>query len=156
MRTQTLECHDEQGRAPERSTGARHYDAGWLRERIGGYWALAVGVGWFVLAQAAAAFEPATSRAEPAIGVVLAVVMWTLIAVMATGLAMQRRWGIGAALAASALFAAAVIACPTTGHHTFGVWWFGEAACAAAMVGISAYALQRAPRVEREPATDTR
>jgi hypothetical protein len=126
------------------------YDRAWLRERIDGRWALAVGVAWFVLFQVAGMFEPPTGRAEPAIGVVIAVVMWSLIGLMITGLAMQRRWGIGAALTAGVFLSAAVIACPISGHHTFGVWWFGEAACTAAIVGISLYALRHAPVSEPE------
>lgn len=135
------------------ATPSRHNGA-WLRERIDGRWALVVGLTWFVLFEVAAAFEPPTSHEEPFIGVVIAVVMWSLIGVMVTGLAMQRRWGLGAALAAGVFLSAAVIACPTTGHHTFGNWWFGEMACAAALVGVSAYALQRAPRVDPDAERD--
>ena len=129
---------------PTKPTGA------WLREPIGGPWALAVGLTWFVLSEVAVVLEPHTSHAEPLIGVVIAVVLWSLVAVMVTGLAMQRRWGLGAALASSVFLTAGVIACPTTGHHAFGSWWFAQMACAAALVGVSAYALQRAPRVERD------
>jgi hypothetical protein len=68
---------------------------------------------------------------------------------------MRRRWGLAAALAGAVVLAAAVIACPTTGHHAFGSWWVGQMACAAALVGVSAYGLSRAPRVEREPDRET-
>jgi 4-amino-4-deoxy-L-arabinose transferase-like glycosyltransferase len=150
MRTQAVE-HQEPVRAPEPRVGGVRHDGSWLRERIEGRWALVVGLAWLVLFEVAGMFEPQTSHEEPVIGVVIAVVMWTLIATMVTGLAMQRRWGLGAALAAGVFLSAAVIACPTTGHHTFGTWWYGEALCTAAIVGVSAYALQRAPRVEPEP-----
>ncbi|MFI5046059.1 MAG: hypothetical protein ACHQIG_03265 [Acidimicrobiia bacterium] len=123
----------------------------WLLERVDGRWGLVVGVVWLVAFEVSAALEPRTSHEEPVIGVVIAVVMWSLIAAMVAGLAMQRRWGLGAALASAAFFTAAVIACPTTGHHTFGTWWYGEFAAALAFLGASAYALQRAPSVEPEP-----
>ena len=38
---------------------------------------------------------------------------------------------------------AAAIACPVTGHHTFGTWWFGEMACVLTLLGISVAALHR-------------
>ena len=144
---------------PIESPGSRderpaHPTRSWLLERVDGRWALVLGLAWFVLFEVAAALEPQTAHEEPVIGVVIAVVMWSLIALMVTGLAMTRRWGMGAALAAGVFLTAAVIACPTTGHHTFGTWWYGEFACAAALVGASAYALQRAPRVEPDPEAD--
>jgi hypothetical protein len=30
-----------------------------------------------------------------------------------------------------------VVACPLSGHHTFGLWWVGEIFCLAAWAGIS-------------------
>jgi hypothetical protein len=36
------------------------------------------------------------------------------------------------------------IACPTTGHHPFGLWWIAQLACVGGLVGISAAALRRA------------
>jgi len=148
MDTQTVERAGGT-RTDEQSVDVPRHDRGWLRERIDGRWALAVGLAWFVLFQVGAAVQPQSSHEEPAIGVVISLVMWALIATMAVGLAMQRRWGLGAALAAGVFLSAAVIACPTTGHHSFGAWWFGQVACAAALVGVSAYALQRAPHVAR-------
>ena len=125
------------------------YGREWLRERIDGRVALAVGVAWFVLLQVAMMLEPATSNAVPIIGVVLELVMWTLLATMVAGLVAQRRWGLAAALAAAVFETAASIACPTTGHHPFGAWWFGQMACVLALVAVSAIALQRAPSVDR-------
>jgi hypothetical protein len=62
---------------------------------------------------------------------------------MLTGLVMQRRWGLLASLAAAILATAASIACPVTGHHSFGTWWFGQMACMLGLVAISAVALRR-------------
>jgi hypothetical protein len=41
------------------------------------------------------------------------------------------------------LATAASIACPVTGHHGFGAWWFGQMACVLALVAVSAVALRR-------------
>jgi hypothetical protein len=62
----------------------------------------------------------------------------------AIGLAMCRRWGLVAAVGASGLLLASAVACPTTGHHTIGAWWFVQMACSLAAVGVSVVALRRA------------
>lgn len=126
----------------------RHTEApstpAWLRERINVWVALAVGISWFVLTPLAAALEPATDRSEPIIGVLLGVSMDVLFVVMLVGLAMRRRWGLVASLGGAGLVTAMVVACPTSGHHQFGTWWFGEMACALALIAISVVALRRA------------
>ncbi|MET0627662.1 MAG: hypothetical protein ABW033_04320 [Acidimicrobiia bacterium] len=135
----------ERPSAVARST---HYDRAWLQDRIDGRIALVVGVAWFVLFQIAMLLEPATSHSVPVIGVLLEVTMWTMLATMVTGLIAQRRWGIAASLATAVFATAGSIACPTTGHHPFGAWWFGQMACVLALVAISAVALQLAPKVD--------
>ena len=116
----------------------------WLRERINVWVALAVGISWFVLTPLAAAFEPATDQSEPLLGVLLGISMDVLFVVMLVGLAVRRRWGLVASLGGAGLVTAMVVACPTSGHHQFGMWWFGEMACALALIAISAAALRRA------------
>lgn len=132
---------------PVTTPAAAPYTRAWLQERIDGRIALGVGVSWFVLYQIAMLLEPATSHAVPVIGVVLEIVMWTLLATMIAGLIAQRRWGLAGSLATAVFATAASIACPTTGHHPFGAWWFGQMACVLGLVALSALALQRAPKV---------
>jgi peptidoglycan/LPS O-acetylase OafA/YrhL len=115
----------------------------WLQERIDGRVAIVVGVAWFVLNQIAYALEPAAQQSEPFIGILLEITMYVLLAAMLAGLVMQRRWGLLASFAAAILATAASIACPVTGHHAFGTWWFGQMACMLALVAISAFALRR-------------
>ena len=116
----------------------------WLQDRINVWAALAVGVSWFVLTPLAAAFEPATDQSEPLLGVLLGISMDVLFLVMLVGLATRRRWGLVASLGGAGLFTAMVVACPTSGHHQFGMWWFGELACAFALIAITVAALRRA------------
>jgi hypothetical protein len=115
----------------------------WLAEAVDGRLGAVVGIAWFVLVQVAYVLEPPTNRPEPFIGVLLEVTMYLLLATMITGLVMQRRFGLVAAVGASVLATAATIACPVSGHHTFGTWWYGEMACVLALVGISVAALHR-------------
>jgi hypothetical protein len=124
----------------------------WLQERISGGLAAGIGLAWFLAYQMAASLEPVTHRPEPWYGVALGVAFLALIAATATGLVMQRRWGLAVSLAAAAFFTAMSVACPVSGHHPFGAWWFGQMACALGMVGASWFALGR-PAVE-SPATD--
>jgi hypothetical protein len=116
----------------------------WLGERISGGVAATVGIAWWLLTGIAVALEPSTSRPLPVIGTVLEVAMFGLLATMVAGLVMQRRWGLLASLGAAVLATAGSIACPATGHHTFGAWWFGQMACVLALVGISVVTLRRA------------
>jgi hypothetical protein len=117
----------------------------WLLARIDGRLAAAVGIGWYVLFGIGQALEPAPHdpTAVPAwIEAAVSVVLLATFAAMIPGLLARRRWGVVAAVAAGVVYVAATIACPTTGHHTFGLWWIGEMACASALLGGSLYALR--------------
>jgi hypothetical protein len=114
----------------------------WLAERIDGRLAGGVAVAWLVLLQVAFALEPATNQAEPIYGVVLEFTMYALLATMITGLVMQRRFGLVASLGAAGFMTALSVACPISGHHAFGTWWYGQMACVLALVAASVVALQ--------------
>jgi hypothetical protein len=116
----------------------------WLQDRIDGRTAAGVGIAWVVAYQLAASLEPATRKPEPWYGVLLGVAFLGLLAATATGLVMQRRWGLVASLAAAAFFTALSIACPVSGHHPFGAWWFGQMSCALGVLAVSWFALTRA------------
>jgi hypothetical protein len=126
----------------------------WLQERIDGRLAAAVGIGWLVAYQLAASLEPVTHKPEPWYGVLLGVAFLGLLAGTATGLVMQRRWGLVVSLAAAGFFTALSIACPVSGHHPFGAWWFGQMACAVGMLGFSWIALGRPAAAPATEATD--
>jgi hypothetical protein len=119
----------------------------WLQERIDGRLAAGIGIAWLVAYQVAAALEPVTHRPEPWYGVLLEIGFLGFIAATATGLVMERRWGLVASLATAGFFTALSVACPVSGHHPFGAWWFGQMACALGMVGASFVALTRSGAV---------
>jgi hypothetical protein len=127
----------------------------WLSGRINGGLAAGVGIGWFVAYQVAASLEPVTHQPEPWYGIVLNVGLLALIATTAVGLIMQRRWGLVVSVGAGLAFAALSVACPVSGHHPFGAWWFGQMACALGILGGSLAAVAwstRGDRVEASPA----
>jgi hypothetical protein len=100
-----------------------------------------VGIAWFVLLQIAFALEPVTHQPEPSYGIALELVMWLLLATTIAGLVMQRRWGLVSSLGAAGFLTALSIACPVSGHHPFGAWWFGQMACVLALDAISVVAI---------------
>ena len=114
----------------------------WLHERIDGRLGGGLAVGWLVLTQIAFALEPSTNQPEPAYGIALEVVMLLLLAAMVTGMVMQRRVGLVASLGAAGLFTAVSVACPVSGHHPFGAWWYGQMACALGLVALSVLAIR--------------
>ena len=125
--------------APQRFTDTRT----WLADRIDGRVAAAVGISWYLITEIIVALEPRSQFELPLISVILTLSMWSLVVAMVAGLVMRRRWGLLAAVASSVLLTAESIACPLTGHHHFGTWWYGQMACALALVGITVFALRR-------------
>jgi hypothetical protein len=128
-------------RTPAPSLDTRLDTKAWLAERIDGRIAGGVAVAWLVLLQVAFALEPATNQAEPIYGVALELTMYALLATMITGLVMQRRFGLVASLGAAGFMTALSIACPVSGHHAFGSWWYGQMACVLALLAASVVAL---------------
>jgi len=113
----------------------------WLQERIDGRLAAGVAIAWFVLLQVAMALEPVTHKPEPSYGIALELVMWLLLATTIAGLVIQRRWGLVSSLGAAGFLTALSVACPVSGHHPFGAWWFGQMACVLALDAISVVAI---------------
>ena len=119
--------------------------ASW-RSPIEGSVACALALVWFAAYAITGLVEPAPR--DPAImhawyvelinGVFLGA-----LGVMIVGLALRRRVGVLASIAATGAFLTAVVACPITGHHEFGLWWFGELACVAAVAAATGIALHR-------------
>jgi hypothetical protein len=119
----------------------------WLATRISRNVALTVAVAWYVLFLVGVSLEPEATHPEAMpewIGIGVEIVLLSFLAVMVAGLAARRRWGLVASMGAAAVFVAASVACPVSGHHGFGAWWYGQMACALGLVAVSAAALRRA------------
>ena len=120
----------------------------WLQERIDGRLAVGVGVAWLLAYEVAGSLEPVTHQPEPWYGVALGVAFLALVAATVAGLIAQRRWGLVVSVAAAGFFTALSVACPVSGHHPFGPWWYGQMACALGMLGGSVAALSWSARTE--------
>jgi hypothetical protein len=118
----------------------------WLRERISGDLAVFVGVAWYVLFFVAIALEPEPARPDAFpvwLSATIEATLLGLIGLMAAGLLLRRRWGLVASMGAATLFVGLSVACPVSGHHGFGGWWFAQMACAIGLVAVSGGALRR-------------
>jgi peptidoglycan/LPS O-acetylase OafA/YrhL len=119
----------------------------WLNDRISSRAALVVGASWYALYLVVYALEPAADHPDafPAwLSATLEITLLGLMGVMAVGLVAQRRWGLVASMSAAVFLVALVVACPVTGHHSFGAWWLGQMACAIGLVAITGATLRRA------------
>ena len=118
----------------------------WLGERIPNDVVLFVGVAWYVLFFIGMALEPEPTQPDVIptwLGAAIDVTLLGLLGVMAAGLIVRRRWGLVASLGAATFFVGLSVACPVSGHHGFGAWWYGQMACAIGLVAISVAALRR-------------
>jgi hypothetical protein len=106
-----------------------------------------LGLAWLILFPLALALEPAAAATTvPLWEWAASFALLAGLGLTAAGLGMRRTWGATASLATSTLFAIGVFACPATGHHAFGLWWFGEFGAALTLVTLSAVAVVRSPR----------
>lgn len=129
-----------------RETAPRPDTRAWLAERISADLALFVGAAWYVLFLVAIALEPEAAQPDVIpvwLSATLEVTLLGLLGVMAAGLTLRRRWGLVASMGAATLFVAMSVACPVSGHHGFGAWWYGQMACAIGLVAITGSALRR-------------
>jgi hypothetical protein len=114
-------------------------------EHVSRRWALTLMAAWFVLFPLALSLEPvpASTAAEPWWGYVASFALLGAIATTFVGLSRRASWGYKASFVAGSIFVGGVFACPATGHHAFGLWWFGEMAIALTLVTLSAVAYLR-------------
>jgi hypothetical protein len=99
---------------------------------------LTLAIAWAVLFPLGLSLEPTpAASSEPLWGVALGIGLMAALGATVVGLARRQRWASGSSIGASLIFTTAVFACPATGHHAFGLWWFGEFGAALALVAIS-------------------
>ena len=107
-----------------------------------------LGLAWLILFPLALALEPtAAATTVPLWEWAASFALLAGLGLTAAGLGTRRAWGVTASLATSIFFTAGVFACPATGHHAFGLWWFGEFAAAITLVALSTAAVVRARRL---------
>ena len=103
---------------------------------------------WAVLLPTALVLEPAPAAdaTYPWWAWIVSNALLASIAATFVGLAQRKTWAPTASFIASSIFVTGVFACPASGHHTFGLWWFGQFGVALALVGLSGAAYLKARR----------
>jgi uncharacterized membrane protein len=117
-----------------------------MLEPISGRWAAIAAVAWVVLVGTGIAVEPAPTNPDAVDPWFLDAIATILLAAMVatfTGFWLRRRWSLGTSLFASGLLVVSTLACPASGHHTFGAWWVVQLACGFGLVATSALGLRR-------------
>ena len=87
---------------------------------------------------------PEPDAALPLYAAVIGFAWLGLVLVTGVGLMLRSRLALTASMIASGAFLADSIACPVSGHHSFDLWWFGQFACALALVAVTFWAMTRA------------
>lgn len=112
-------------------------------DRVGRGWVIATAAAWIVGISVILAISP--EPADPAAASTLAEALGMLIAlgmsITVLGLATRHRFGFAAAAGTGGTLLAMSLACPVSGHHTFGAWWLGELAIVTGLtaLGIAGY-----------------
>jgi hypothetical protein len=124
---------------------ARH-----LSDQLEVAWAAALGLGWPVALAIGFVIEPTPAEPEAA-GVPIVVQLAGLIlqaAVLTTVVAAIGRSRVAAAAGVVVGLVAVTlsVACPTSGHHGFGLWWVAQLGLMVTMLGVSLAALRRQAR----------
>lgn len=126
--------------APRRSLQER------MLEPISGRWAAIGAIAWAVLVGIGIAIEPAPTNpdaVDPWFLDAIATILLAALVATFTGFWLRRRWGLAASLFASGLLVVSTLACPASGHHTFGAWWVVQLACGLGLVATSSLGLRR-------------
>jgi peptidoglycan/LPS O-acetylase OafA/YrhL len=117
-----------------------------MLEPISGRWAAIGAIAWVVLVGVGIAIEPATTNpdaVDPWFLDAIATILLAALVAAFTGFWLRRRWGLAASLFASGLLVISTLACPASGHHTFGAWWVVQLACGLGLVATSSLGLRR-------------
>ncbi len=121
-----------------------------LEDHVPGVWAAAGGASWLLLLAIALSIEPRPS--DPAaipssVDALFVNVLVLALSATAFGFSARRRVGFAASLVSAGVLLAGVLACPATGHHELGTWWYGQLACVSGLIAVSVLGLLRAPTV---------
>ncbi len=107
-------------------------------------WSVVLGVGWPLVVMAALALEPAPTDPDAPVSLVIELAgLAALFSLLATSVAagIRHRGAAVAGVVSGLLLATFVVACPVSGHHAIGLWWYAELALVLGMLGVSLAAL---------------
>ena len=142
--TATRTASEETEVRADRAVEAKHP---WLKEpgALSPRWVGALAIAWVVVFIGSQLLEPVPTNPDAAsplwAGIVETVFFATVLAMVA-GFARRSRMGALASFAGAGVFLTMVVACPVTGHHAIGAWWYAQVAGTAVLGTASLAALR--------------
>jgi hypothetical protein len=119
-------------------------ERGWFDRPLSRAWAVALGAGWPLTFLVTGVLEPAPVDPDAPAPLVVdlgsRVFLVALVVTVCAAMA-RHRLAAPAAVVAGGVLTAFTVACPTSGHHTYGLWWVAQLATAVAMLAISTASL---------------
>ena len=112
--------------------------------RLSRSWSVVLGVGWPLAVLVSLALEPVPADPNAPVPLVIDIAsLGALAALLATSVAagLRHRAAAVTGVVSGLLLATFVVACPVSGHHAFGLWWYAELAVVVGMLGVSLAAL---------------
>lgn len=112
--------------------------------RLSRSWSVVLGMGWPLVVLASLALEPTPADPNAPVPLVIDLAsLGALAALLATSVAagLRHRAAAVTGVVSGLLLATFVVACPVSGHHELGLWWFAELALVVGMLGVSLVAL---------------
>jgi hypothetical protein len=106
-------------------------------------WAAALGVGWPLAFLVMVELEPAPAQpdAAPVLGIILSLALLTGLMLTAVAAGTRQLLAAPAAVGTGVVALTMSVACPVSGHHSYGAWWYAQMAIVVAMLGVSVLAL---------------
>jgi len=113
---------------------------------LGITWGFALVAAWVVVVAIGYAVEPAPVDPNAPVPLLAALLNSALLATwgaMAAGVVQRRRFAAVASMVGGVVLLALTVACPASGHHSFGAWWGVQLAGAVGLLALSSRALRR-------------
>jgi hypothetical protein len=107
-------------------------------------WAAALGIGWPLAIIVSKALEPAPADPNAPMPVLAELANLALFfALVGTAIAagVRHRAAAAGGVVTGLLVVPLAIACPVSGHHAIGLWWFAELGILTSMLAVSGVAL---------------
>lgn len=129
---------------PLRSASARSRPRPQVSDLVSAGWAAVLGIGWPLAIIVSTALEPAPADPNAPMPVLAELANHALfLALVGTAIAagVRHRAAAVGGVVTGLLVVSLAIACPVSGHHAIGLWWFAELGILTAMLGVSGAAL---------------
>jgi hypothetical protein len=113
-------------------------------DQLSDRWATILGIGWplAIVAWMELSPTPADPNATDPLVIELAIrALFLCLIATAVAAGVRHRAAALGGVATGLIITTLTAACPASGHHTLGLWWFAQLGIVTAMLGVSAVAL---------------